>query len=123
MTRTTLLLIGAAILATFVVLVATANGRPWQAVAGVIMLSVLPYVAFTAMARWARGTLIAEAAVLAGLVLALCFGLGVYALAFVIQPGPRSAQAIVMVPLAQSIPVALAGAGAAFAKYRELRSE
>jgi apolipoprotein N-acyltransferase len=122
MTRITLLLIGIAVLLTAGTLLATAGGRPWQAVAGVIMLSVLPYVAFTAMARWTRGTPLAEMAVLGGLILALFFAVGVYVLALWLDPGPRSSQAVVMVPLAQSIPVALAGAGAAFAKYFEQRS-
>lgn len=121
MTRTSLLLIGAAVLATALLLVLTAGGRPWQSVAGVLMLSVLPYVAFTALARWARGLLLAEAAVLAGLVLAMCFAAAVYVLAFWLDPGPRSAQAVVMVPLAQSIAVTLTGAGAAFAKWQSLR--
>jgi hypothetical protein len=121
MTRTTLLLIGAAVAATLLLLALTAGARPWQSVAAVVMLSTLPYVAFTALARWARGLLVAEASVLGGLVLALFFAVGVYALAFWLDPGPRSAQAVVMVPLVQSGAVALAGAGVAFAKWQSMR--
>jgi hypothetical protein len=78
----------------------------------------MPYVAFTALARWAHGERLAEASVMAGLVLAVAFAAGLYGLAFVFQPGPQSGQAVVAVPLLQSVAVAFAGAGASFAKWR-----
>lgn len=107
-----------AVVATLAVIVATADGRPWQALASVVMIGLLPYVVFVALANWARGVVAAEAAVLAGLVLAVFFAVGIFALAFWIQPGPRSLSAPVMVPLLQSVPVALAGLGATVAKWR-----
>lgn len=112
----------AAVLGTLAVIVATAGERPWQAVASVVMIALLPYVAFVALANWARGVVEAEAAVLAGLVLAVCFAVGIFALAFWIQPGPRSASAAVTVPLFQSVPVALAGVAAMVLKWRARRS-
>ncbi len=122
MTRWTLLLAGAAALATLALLVATADGRPWPAVAAVAMIGTLPYVAFTALARWARGLPLAEASVLCGLVLAMTFAAGIYVMAFLVDPGPRSGQAAVGVPLMQSVAVAFAGAGAAFARWQAERS-
>ena len=122
MTRWTLLLAGAAMAATVALLVATADGRPWPAVAFGAMLGTLPYVAFTALARWTRGRGAAEAFVLGGLVLAVAFAAGLYALAFWLDPGPRSGQAVVAVPLLQSVAVAFAGAGAAFARWHAERS-
>lgn len=122
MTRGTLLLAGAAAVATLALLVGTADGRPWPAVASVAMIGTLPYVAFTALARWARGLPLAEASVLGGLVLAVAFAAGVYAMAFVVDPGPRSGQAALAVPLMQSVAVAFGGAGAAFARWQAERS-
>ncbi len=107
-----------AVVATLVVVAATADGRPWQAVASVTMIALLPYVAFVALANWARGVVAAEAVVLAGLVLAVFFAAGIFALAYGLQPGPRSQSAPVTVPLLQSVPVALSGLGAALAKWR-----
>lgn len=121
MTRTTLLLIGAAVVATVAVLVAASAGRPWPSVAAAAMVGTMPYVAFTALARWSRGERLAEASVLAGLVLAIAFAAGLYAMAFVIDPGPKSGQVVIGVPLLQSIAVAFAGAGASFAKWRAAR--
>ena len=111
-----------AVAVTVVLVVATAGERPWQAVAAVVMISLLPYVAFVALARWASGVVAAEAVVLAGLVLAVFFAVGMYALAFVVAPGPRSASAPVAVPLLQSVAVGLAGVGAALAKWRARRT-
>lgn len=107
-----------AVVATLVVIAVTADGRPWQAVAAVTMIGLLPYVAFVALANWSRGVVAAEAAVLAGLVLAVFFAAGMFALAYWIQPGPRSQAAPVTVPLLQSVAVALAGLGAALAKWK-----
>lgn len=121
MTRVTLLLVGLAVAATIALLIATGDGKPWQAIAAVAMIGVAPYMAFTALARWARGTPLAEMATLGGLVLALAFAVGIYSLAFWLQPGPRSPQAVVGVPLLQSIALAFAGAGTSFAKWRENR--
>lgn len=112
-----------AVVATVVLIVATADGRPWQALASVVMIALLPYVAFVALARWSRGVPWAEAAVLAGLLLAVFFAVGMYALAFVVAPGPRSASAPLAVPLLQSVAVALGGAGAGVAKWQAWRAE
>ncbi len=112
-----------AVVGTLVLIVATAGDRPWQAVAAVVMIGLLPYVAFVALANWARGVVAAEAAVLAGLVLAVFFAIGLFALAFWLQPGPRSQSAPVTVPLLQSVPVALAGLGATVAKWQAERRQ
>ena len=108
----------AAVVGTVAVVFATAGERPWQSVAAVVMISLLPYVAFVALGRWAAGTIEAEAVVLGGLVLAVFFALGLYALAFVLAPGPKSASAPLAVPLFQSIGVALAGVGAGALRWR-----
>ncbi|PAP75178.1 hypothetical protein [Rubrivirga marina] len=112
----------AAVVLTAGVVFATAGERPWQSVAAVVMISLLPYVVFVALARWAAGTVQAEAAVLGGLVLAVFFAVGLYVMAFVVAPGPRSASAPLAVPLFQSFAVALAGAAAAFFRWRAQRS-
>lgn len=117
MTRATLLLVGAAVVGTIALLVAQAADRPWPSVAAAAMIGTMPYVAFTALARWARGVRVAEAAVLGGLVLAVAFAAGIYAMAFWVDPGAKSGQAVVAVPLLQSIAVAFAGAGASFARW------
>lgn len=106
-------------LATVAVVFLTAGERPWQAVASVLMIGLLPYVALVALSRWASGVVLAEAAVLGALVLAVCFAAGLYLLAFVVRPGPRTASTPVAVPLLQSGAVALAGMGASVAKWRE----
>ncbi|MDT0630355.1 hypothetical protein RQM47_04360 [Rubrivirga sp. S365] len=106
-----------AVVATLVLIVVTADGRPWQALASVVMIALLPYVAFVALARWANGVPWAEAAVLAGLVLAVFFAAAMYVLAFVVAPGPKSASAPLAVPLLQSFAVALGGVGAGAAKW------
>lgn len=121
MTRATLLLVGAAVVGTVALLVAQSAGRPWPSVAAAAMIGSMPYMAFTALARWARGVRAAEAAVLGGLVLAVAFAAGLYAMAFVLDPGPRSGQAVVAVPLMQSVAVAFAGAGASFARWHAAR--
>lgn len=108
----------AAVVVTAAVVFATAGERPWQSVAAVVMVSLLPYVAFVALGRWAAGAVEAEAVVLGGLVLAVCFAVGLYGLAFVVAPGPKSASAPLAVPLFQSIGVALAGVGAAVLRWR-----
>ena len=54
--------------------------------------------------------------------LAVFFAVGLYALAFVIAPGPRSPSAPLAVPLFQSFAVAIAGAGAALFRWRAGRS-
>lgn len=108
----------AAVVATVAVVFATAGDRPWQSVAAVVMIALLPYVAFVALARWARGVIEAEAVVLGGLVLAVFFAVGIYGLAYVVQPGARSQSAALVVPLFQSVAVALAGAGAALLRWR-----
>jgi hypothetical protein len=82
------------------------------------MIALLPYVAFVALARWSSGVVAAEAVVFAGLVLAVFFAVGLYAMAFVIAPGPQSASAPLGVPLFQSGAVALAGVGAAIARWQ-----
>ena len=107
-----------AMLATVAVVFLTAGDRPWQAVASVLMVGLLPYVALVALSRWAAGVVLAEAAVLGALVLAVAFAAGVYVLAFVVEPGPRTASAPVAVPLLQSVAVALAGMGVSIAKWR-----
>ena len=107
-----------AVVATLAVIVATAGERPWQAVASVVMIGLLPYVAFVALANWARGVVAAEVAVLAGLVLAVFFAVGLYGLAFLVDPNDKSASAALAVPLFQSIGVAVAGAGAALFRWR-----
>ena len=111
----------AAVVLTLVVVFATAGERPWQSVAAVVMIALLPYVAFVALARWASGVVAAEAAVLGGLVLAVFFAVGIYGLAFVVAPGPKSASAALGVPLFQSGAVALAGAAAAALRWRARR--
>lgn len=116
--RTTRLAAAAAVVLTVAVVFATAGERPWQSVAAVVMIALLPYVAFVALARWASGVVEAEAVVLGGLVLAVCFAVGIYVLAFVIAPGPQSASAALGVPLFQSAALALAGAGAALLRWR-----
>lgn len=108
----------AAAVATVALVVATAGDRPWQAVASVAMIGLLPYVAFVALAEWARGAVAAEAAALGGLVLAVFFAVGLYALAFVLQPGPRTTTAPVTVPLLQSVAVGITGAAVALARWR-----
>ena len=116
--RTARFVAAAAVVGTTVVVFATAGERPWQSVAAVVMISLLPYVAFVALSRWVAGVLEAEAVVLAGLVLAVCFAVGLYAMAFVLAPGPKSASAPLAVPLFQSFGVALAGVGAAVLRWR-----
>ncbi len=116
--RITRLTAAAAVVATTVVVFATAGDRPWQSVAAVVMISLLPYVAFVALSRWVSGVLEAEALVLGGLVLAVAFAVGLYALAFVLAPGPKSASAPLAVPLFQSFGVALAGLGGAALRWR-----
>ena len=116
--RITRLAAAAAVVATTVVVFATAGDRPWQSVAAVVMISLLPYVAFVALSRWVSGVLEAEAVVLGGLVLAVAFAVGLYALAFVLAPGTKSASAPLAVPLFQSFGVALAGVGAAALRWR-----
>lgn len=116
--RVTRLTAAGAVLVTVALVFATAGDRPWQSVAAVVMIALLPYVAFVALARWASGVVAAEAVVLAGLVLAVFFAVGLYAMAFVIAPGPQSASAPLGVPLFQSGAVALAGLGAALARWR-----
>ncbi len=111
----------AAVVATIVVVVATADDRPWQSVAAVVMIALLPYVAFVALARWATGVVEAEAVVLGGLVLAVFFAAGLFVMAFVVAPGAKSASVALAVPLFQSIAVALAGAGAGLMKWRASR--
>ena len=105
-------------LLTTAVVFATGGDRPWQSVAVVVMISLLPYVAFVALSRWASGVVEAEAAVLAGLVLAVFFAVGLYGLAFVVAPGPKSASAPLAVPLFQSIAVALSGVAAGVLRWR-----
>lgn len=112
----------AAAVATVALVVATAGGRPWQAVASVAMIGLLPYVAFVALAEWARGAVAAEAAALGGLLLAVSFAVGLYALAFVVQPGPRTAAAPVTVPLLQSFAVGATGVAVALARWWARRS-
>ena len=116
--RTTRLLASAAVVGTAAVVFATAGDRPWQSVAAVVMISLLPYVAFVALSRWVSGVVEAEAVVLGGLVLAVCFAVGLYALAFVVAPGDKSASAPLAVPLFQSLGVGLAGVGAAVLRWR-----
>jgi hypothetical protein len=111
-----------AVVVTVALVFATAGERPWQAVAAVVMISLLPYVAFVALARWTSGVPAAEAVVLGGLVLAVFFAVGMYGLAFVVAPGPRSASAPLAIPLLQSVAVGLAGAGAALFKWRARRA-
>lgn len=108
----------AAVVATILVVIVTADDRPWQSVAAVIMIALLPYVAFVAMARWASGVIEAEAVVLGGLVLSVFFAVGLFGLAFVVAPGPKSQSVALAVPLFQSIAVALAGVGAGLMKWR-----
>ena len=112
----------AAVLATTAVVFATGGDRPWQSVAVVVMISLLPYVAFVALSRWASGVVEAEAAVLAGLALSIFFAVGLYALAFVIAPGEKSASAPLAVPLFQSVAVALAGVAAGALRWRARQS-
>lgn len=118
MARWTRLGAAAAMLATVAVVVLTAGERPWQAVASVLMIGLLPYVALVALSRWASGVVLAEAAVLGSLVLAVFFAAGLYGLAFVIAPGPRTAATPVAVPLLQSFAVATAGVAVSLAKWR-----
>ena len=119
--RTTRLVAAAAVVGTTAVVFATAGDRPWQSVAAVVMISLLPYVAFVALSRWAAGVVEAEAVVLGGLILAVCFALGLYALAFVLAPSAKSASAPLAVPLFQSLGVALAGVGAGVLRWRARR--
>lgn len=116
--RITRLTAAAAVLVTVAVVFATGGDRPWQSVAVVVMISLLPYVAFVALSRWVAGVVEAEAAVLGGLVLSVCFAAGLYALAFVIAPNDTSASAPLAVPLFQSIAVALAGAAGGLLRLR-----
>ncbi len=116
--RITRLTAAGAVLVTVILVFATAGERPWQSVAAVVMIALLPYVAFVALARWASGSVPAEAVVFGGLVLAVFFAVGLYAMAFVIAPGPQSASAPLGVPLFQSGAVALAGVGAAIARWQ-----
>ena len=118
MARWTRLGAATAMLATVAVVFLTAGDRPWQAVASVLMIGLLPYVALVALSRWASGVVLAEAAVLASLLLAVFFAAGLYLLAFVIQPGPRTTSAPVAVPLLQSAAVTIAGVGASLAKWK-----
>ncbi len=120
--RTTRLGAAAAVLATTAVVVLTAGERPWQSVAVVVMISLLPYVAFVALSRWASGVVEAEAAVLAGLALAAFFAVGLYMLAFVVAPSDKSASAPLAVPLFQSVAVALAGIAAGALRWRARRA-
>ncbi len=120
--RVTRLSAAAAVLATTAIVFATGGDRPWQSVAVVVMISLLPYVAFVALSRWASGVVEAEAAVLAGLALSVFFAVGLYALAFVIAPGEKSASAPLAVPLFQSVAVALAGVAAGALRWRARRS-
>ena len=112
----------AAVLATTAVVVLTAGDRPWQSVAAVVMIALLPYVAFVALARWASGVVEAEAVVLGGVVLAVFFAVGLYGMALVVAPGPKSGGVALAVPLFQSVAVALAGAGAGLLRWRARRA-
>ena len=116
--RITRLLAAGAVLVTTAVVFATGGDRPWQSVAVVVMISLLPYVVFVALSRWVSGVVEAEAVVLAGLVLAVFFAVGLYGLAFLVDPNDKSASAALAVPLFQSIGVAVAGAGAALFRWR-----
>ena len=107
-----------AVVATVLVVFLTAGERPWQSVAAVVMIALLPYVAFVALARWVSGVFEAEVVVFGGLVLAMFFAVGLYAMAYWIAPGPRSGSVALAVPLFQSVGVALAGAGGAFFRWR-----
>ncbi|MEM0964386.1 MAG: hypothetical protein AAGK21_17800, partial [Bacteroidota bacterium] len=86
--------------------------------AAVVMIALLPYVAFVALARWASGVIPAEVAVLGGLVLAVFFAVGLYGMAYVIAPGPRTQSVALAVPLFQSVAVGAAGAGAGLLRWR-----
>jgi len=120
--RITRLMAAVVVVGTVAVVLATGGDRPWQSLAAVVMVALLPYVAFVAMARWASGVVLAEAAVLGGLALAVSFAVGIYALAFVVAPGPKSASAALAVPLFQSGAVALTGAAAALLRWRARRA-
>ena len=116
--RATRLLAASAVLVTTAVVFATGGDRPWQSVAVVVMISLLPYVVFVALSRWASGVVEAEAVVLGGLVLAVFFAVGLYGLAFLVDPNDKSTSAALAVPLFQSVGVAAAGAGAALFRWR-----
>ncbi|WP_412069571.1 hypothetical protein [Rubrivirga sp. IMCC43871] len=123
LTRLTRFVATGAVVATVAIVFATAGDRPWQSVAAVVMIALLPYVAFVALARWVSGVLVAEAVVLGGLVLAVFFAVGLYALAFVIAPGPKSASAALGVPLFQSVAVGVAGAVAGLIRLQATRAD
>ena len=112
----------AAALATVVlVLVGGRQGRPGGAVAAAILLGTLPYAATLMLGRWSLGVPAAQLAVLAGLVLMVFFAAGIYVQAFWNGPTAESGFAVVLVPLFQSVGVALAGGTAAALKWRAAR--
>ena len=112
----------AAALATAVlVLWGGRQGRPGGAVATGLILGSLPYAAMLMLGRWSEGVVAAQLAVLAVLVLMVFFAAGLYAQAFWNGPTVESGFAVVLVPLFQSVGVALAGVTAAVLRWRARR--
>ena len=109
----------AAALATAVlVLWGGRQGRPGGAVATGLILGSLPYAAMLMLGRWSEGVVAAQLAVL---VLMVFFAAGVYAQAFWNGPTVESGFAVVLVPLFQSVGVALAGVTVAGLRWRARR--
>ena len=112
------LALAAALATIVVVLVGGREGRPGGAVAAAVLLGTLPYAAMLMLGRWAEGVVVAQLGVLAVLVLMVFFAVGIYGLAFQDGPTAESGFAIVVVPLFQSVGVALAGVAAAVLRWR-----
>lgn len=115
------LALAAAVATAALILVAARQGRPGGAVATGLILGSMPYAAMLMLGRWSEGVAAAQLAVLAVLVLMVFFAAGIYVQAFWNGPTVESGFAVVLVPLFQSVGVALAGVTVAVLKWRARR--
>lgn len=113
----------AAVATAVLILVGARQGRPGGAVATGLILGSMPYAAMLMLGRWSEGIVTAQLAVLAVLVLMVFFAAGIYAQAFWNGPTAESGFAVVLVPLFQSVGVALAGVTVAVLRWRARAEE
>ena len=115
------LALAAALATVALVLVGARQGRPGGAVAAAVLLGTMPYAAMLMLGRWSEGVVTAQLAVLAVLILMVFFAAGIYVQAFWDGPTAESGFAVVLVPLFQSVGVALAGVSVAVLRWRARR--